>query len=169
MKRARFALGLLILVSAVAVLNCRVSATAGRTSDSKGSDIAKDVESLRATDLAWSEAAARKDLDGVVAFMTDDGETLAPNEPAAAGKAAVKAGWESLLNLPDLKIQWEPTRVEVANSSEIGYTRGTWTMSFTGPDGKPVSDHGKYLEVWKKIDGKWKCSSDMYSSDVPAK
>jgi len=30
-----------------------------------------------------------------------------------------------------------------------------------------VTDHGKYLEVWKKVDGKWKCSSDAYNSDTP--
>jgi hypothetical protein len=46
------------------------------------SDRSKAEAELRATDLAWSAAASRKDVDATVAFMADDGETLPPNEPA---------------------------------------------------------------------------------------
>ena len=164
----RWAVGLFVAISAVCLLTWTIGAphVANAADDAKGSN---DEQALRAADIAWSEAAGRKDLDAVVAFMTEDGETLAPNEPAARGKDAIRASWKTLLGLPDLIIKWEPKRVQVATSGEIGYTSGTWTLTFTGPDGKPVSDHGKYLEVWKKIDGKWKCSSDMYNSDVPVK
>jgi ketosteroid isomerase-like protein len=34
--------------------------------------------------------------------------------------------------------------------------------------GKPVTDNGKFVEVWKKqSDGKWKCVADTYNSDLP--
>jgi len=34
--------------------------------------------------------------------------------------------------------------------------------------GKPVNDHGKYVEVWEKqADGKWKCGTDIWNSDLP--
>lgn len=126
-----------------------------------------DEAALRATDLAWSAAASSKDVDATVGFMADDGETLPPNEPAARDKAAVKKGWVGLLGLRDVDIDWKPLRVEVAKSGDLGFTSGTYTLSWTGDDGKRVDDRGKYLEVWKKIDGKWKCLSDAYSSDIP--
>lgn len=126
-----------------------------------------DEAALRATDLAWSAAAGRKDLDAIVSFMADDGETLAPNEPAAKDKAAIRKSWANLIGLPDCVVGWEPLRVQVAKSGELGYTSGTYTLSFTDPKGQKVSDRGKYLEVWKKVDGKWKCLSDAYSSDIP--
>jgi ketosteroid isomerase-like protein len=124
---------------------------------------------LRAADKAWSDAAGRKDVDAVAGYMADDGETLPPNAPAAKGKEAVKKGWADILALKDLSIKWEPARVEVADSGEIGYTNGMYEMSFTDPKGTKVNDKGKYLEVWKKVDGKWKCYLDMYSSDMPLK
>jgi ketosteroid isomerase-like protein len=35
--------------------------------------------------------------------------------------------------------------------------------------GKPMTDKGKYLEVWKKqADGTWKCVVDMFNTDLPA-
>ena len=34
--------------------------------------------------------------------------------------------------------------------------------------GKPVKEHGKYVKVWQKqADGKWKCSADIWNSDLP--
>jgi ketosteroid isomerase-like protein len=35
--------------------------------------------------------------------------------------------------------------------------------------GKPVTDHGKLVEVWKKqADGKWKTVADTFNSDLPS-
>jgi ketosteroid isomerase-like protein len=165
MARRSFGVGVLIVMCAVSALSWLVTGTRS----ARGADDVNDEQSLRAADIAWSDAAGQKDLDAVVSYMAEDGETLAPNEPAARDNAAIRASWSNLLALPGLALKWEPKRVQVAKSGELGYTSGTYTLSFTGPDGKPASDHGKYLEVWKKINGKWKCSSDMYNSDVPTK
>jgi len=67
-------------------------------------DRSKAKAELRATDLAWSATASRKDIDATVACMADDGETLTPNEPAARDKAAVRTGWANLIGLPGFAI-----------------------------------------------------------------
>jgi ketosteroid isomerase-like protein len=42
-------------------------------------------------------------------------------------------------------------------------------VTLNDPTGKPVNDRGKFLEVWKKqADGKWKCTMDIWNSDLPA-
>lgn len=41
-------------------------------------DRSEEEKALRALDIAWSEAANRKDVDAVVSYMADDGETLPP-------------------------------------------------------------------------------------------
>ena len=63
-------------------------------------DRAAEEAALKALDKAWAEAANRKDLDATVAFMADDGETLAPNEPVARTKEAIRASWNGLMQLP---------------------------------------------------------------------
>jgi hypothetical protein len=72
--------------------------------------------------------------------------------------------WKGFLDsLTD--ISWKTTRVEMAKSGDMGYLIGTYEM--TMKDGS--KDKGKYCEVWKKqADGKWKVSTDMFSSDLPA-
>jgi ketosteroid isomerase-like protein len=40
-------------------------------------------------------------------------------------------------------------------------------MTFNGPDGKPVPDHGKYVTVWQKQGDAWKVIVDCFNSDEP--
>ena len=59
--------------------------------------------------------------------------------------------------------------VEVARSGDLAYVTGTYELSETDAKGKPMTDKGKYLEVWKKqVDGNWKCVIDMFNSDLPS-
>lgn len=130
---------------------------------------AEEEAKLRAADIAWSEAAGKKDAEAVAGFMTDDGSTLPPNQPILTGKDAVSKGWQDMLSLTDSEVKWVPTQVQVSESGDMGFTTGTYTLTFTDPAGAKVNDKGKYLEMWKKVDGEWKCYLDMYSSDMPAK
>lgn len=158
---------LCVPVIASTTVACRHTET--RSERSATVDRSAEEAALRAADLAWSEVAGRKDLDAIVSYMAADGETLGPNEPAARTPAAIRASWSNLIGLPNVALRWQPLRVQVAESGEIGFTSGTYTLSFTGADGKPVNDKGKYLEVWKKVGGQWKCLMDSYSSDLPLK
>ena len=128
---------------------------------------ADEEKALRETDMSWADAASKKNLESVTSFYTVDATQLPPNAPVVVGPDALKKGWTDIFAMKDLALKWQPTMVQVADSGEIGYTSGTFTMEFTDPNGVKVSDKGKYLEVWKKVDGKWKCHYDMFSSDLP--
>ena len=164
MRMTPLTLGLCLMTGATLACGQAGTGTAGGKATVNRSE---EEAALRALDLAWSDTANRKDIDGTVSYMADDGETLAPNEPAARDKAAIRASWANLLDLPNLTVHWKPLRVQVAESGELGYMSGSYTVTYTDAKGQTVTDRGKYLEVWKKVDGKWKCSTDAYNSDIP--
>jgi ketosteroid isomerase-like protein len=59
--------------------------------------------------------------------------------------------------------------VEVANSGDLACLSGTYDVTMNDSNGKPINDHGKYVEVWEKQpDEKWKCGTDIWNSDLPA-
>ncbi len=59
--------------------------------------------------------------------------------------------------------------MEVANSGDLAYVSGTFEETATDASGRPVKDHGKYVEVFKKqADGTWKVVADIWNSDLPA-
>ncbi|MFN6962261.1 MAG: YybH family protein [Pyrinomonadaceae bacterium] len=131
-------------------------------------DRAAEEKAIREADIAWSNATGKKDVEAAMAFIADDAVMLPPNAPMLSGKEAVKKEWNNMMALNDLSIKWEPTKVQVAESGDIGYTIGTYEMSFTDPKAGKVNDKGKYVEIWKKVNGKWVCQYDMYNSDIPA-
>ena len=129
----------------------------------------KAEQSLRDTDAAWSKAAASKDLDKTLSYYSDDATVLPPNTSAATTKEAIRKIWQDMLASPSFVISWKATKVEVAKSGDLGFVSGTYELTMHDASGKPVNDHGKYVEVWeKKSDGKWKCGTDTWNSDLPA-
>jgi ketosteroid isomerase-like protein len=146
-----------------------LSMTSCNSSQQSPSDTrAADEAAVRKADADWVKAAQTKKVDDWVAFYTDDAAVLPPNDKTATGKDNISKIITGLLGLPNLSVSWTPTKVEVAKASDLAYLYGTYQLSFTGPDGKPVDDHGKTLEIWKKqADGNWKCIVDTWSTDLP--
>jgi uncharacterized protein (TIGR02246 family) len=128
---------------------------------------AADETAIRELDAQWSKAAMARDLDGTVSYYSDDASLLAPNAPIASDKQAIRAAWASLL-VPGASVSWQANKVEVARSSDLAYIVGVYQLTLNDSEDKPVMDHGKFVEVWKKqADGKWKVVADIFNSDLP--
>jgi ketosteroid isomerase-like protein len=123
---------------------------------------------IRDLESQWSAAAGAKDLDKTVSFYADDATVLPANAPIATTKQAIRALWKGLFDSPGLAISWKTAKVEVAKSGEMAYATGTYELTMNDATGKPMTDHGKYVTVWEKIGGSWKCGADIWNSDLPA-
>jgi ketosteroid isomerase-like protein len=128
----------------------------------------KIEQTLRDLDAQWSAAAGAKDLDKTVSFYSDDAIVMPPNASAARTKEAIRKLWQDLIANPGFVISWKATKIEVAKSGDLACLSGTYEFAMNDASGKPVNDHGKYVEVWEKqADGKWKCGTDIWNSDLP--
>jgi ketosteroid isomerase-like protein len=128
---------------------------------------AADEAAVRQTDENWSKAAQSKKVDDWVAFYSKNAVLLPPNDKKVDGQEGIRKYIAELLAAPGLAINWQPATVQVARSGDLAYTQGSYTLT-VDVHGKPLTDHGKTLEIWKKQgDGSWKCVVDMWSSDLP--
>ena len=127
------------------------------------------VAAIRAADQGWSRVFAAKDLDKAVAACSDSAAVLAPNAPRATGREAIRKLFEGFMALPDVQLSWEPSDVQVAKSGDLGFSTGSYRMSFKDASGKTIEDRGKYVTVWEKEkDGEWLALVDSFNSDLPA-
>jgi uncharacterized protein (TIGR02246 family) len=127
-----------------------------------------DEQAIRNLDAKWEKTAEARDLDGALSYYSDDAVVMPGNAPIVQGKEAIRTLWKSLLS-PDISLSWQATKVDVARSGELAYLIGTYTLTAKDAQGKPATDHGKLLEIFKKKgDGPWKVAVDMYNSDLPA-
>jgi ketosteroid isomerase-like protein len=143
-------------------------ATAGLGQQPSTPDRHKAESELKTLDEEWSATAARNDLNGTVAFYADNAVLLPPNAPIATNKKSIRESWAGLLG-PHTSVSWKWSKVEVAQSGELGYIYGTYKLAIAASiQSVAVNDTGKFLEVWKKQpNGKWKCIVDTYNSDLP--
>ncbi len=164
MPRIQLTLFVLLLALATACQTQTQSQTPA-TPDTRATDEA----TLRRLDAEWSKAAGAKDVDKTISYYSDDATVLPPNSVVLTDKELIRGMWKAMLTAPGFAGGWKATKVDVARSGDLAYVIGNYEMTENDPDGKPKTDKGKFLEVWKKqADGNWKCVADMFSTDLPA-
>ncbi len=128
-----------------------------------------DAAAIREADLAWSQANEVEGLERAMSFYLDDAIMLPPKRPMAIGKNAIREASEAMgLGSANFSVQWQPTKIEVARSGDIGYAIGNWEGTRINSAGNHVPVKGKYVEIWKKqADGSWMVAADMFSPDSP--
>ncbi len=84
-------------------------------------------------------------------------------EPMQSGQL-----YDSYFKSGQLKeFQGTTSHIEVAASGDLGYEVGINRLVLAGPQGD-LLDVGKYLTIWKKIDGEWYVSAISFTSDADA-
>jgi uncharacterized protein (TIGR02246 family) len=152
---------LFLFVSLVLLAGCQTQQAVADTR-------AADEATLRNLDAEWSRAAGAKDVDKTVSYYSADALVMPSNSPVLTGKEPIRAMWQGMFAAPGYGGGWKATKVEVARSGDLAYVTGNYEISETDASGKPMTDKGKYLEVWKKqADDSWKCVADMFNTDLP--
>jgi uncharacterized protein (TIGR02246 family) len=128
-------------------------------------DLAAIETSIRSMDKDWSTAAGMKDLDKATQYYADDAQLFGVGAPPAAGKDAIRKVWANLLTSPDYEVlTFAPTAVHVAAAGDMAYETGSYELVMKDKKGKPASQKGVFVVVWKKqVDGSWKVEVDSAS------
>lgn len=158
MKRS--ALLLAALPAAFVLAGCSQTTTDNRQAD---------AQSLKDYEAKWNQEYTKRDADLAVSHYTDDAVLMGPGMPASSGKDAIRKTLTGMLADPALSLQFQTERAEVARSGDVGYTRGTYTMTMTDPNTKQlIHDHGSYVTTYRKqADGSWKAVADIATSEAP--
>jgi ketosteroid isomerase-like protein len=139
-----------------------IMATACAAESPHSIDLTAEVAAVNETSLKWLEFAAAKDAAGVASLFTSDGVLFSENEEPVVGPAAIEAlVAQRFEENPDQVPAFGSDRIEVAASGDLAVEFGTW-----GPEG-PDGDYGKYITVYRKVDGVWKVAGDMSLSTRP--
>jgi uncharacterized protein (TIGR02246 family) len=119
-----------------------------------------DEKTIRDADALWTHATETKDLDQAVSFYADDASVLPFNAPIVTGKVNIRQVFSQLMSMPGFSLHFAPSSIEVAHSGDMAYEIGTFELTVNDAQGKPVKTPGKYVVVWKQMDGKWKAAAD---------
>ena len=129
---------------------------------------AEDERAIRAADADLFKAVQAKNLVGVMSFYAGDASLFPVAEPIAVGRRAIRENWAHVLGIPGFNAHWQITKVEVSRSGDLAYAQGSYQTAMEENEGKPVTEVGKWVTVFKKDqDGTWKAVADITNTDSP--
>lgn len=156
--RARNALAALVLVAAACKPQPETADQANARMSAEGDSAKAQLETMAAT---YARQLMAGHTDSLAMFYADNAVMMPPNMPTATGKENIRRA------LAGMFAQGAPTNVglrveSVSANGPIAVERGRYSMVMG-----PVSDSGKYLIHWHRINGEWKMVEEMWNSDLP--
>ncbi len=94
--------------------------------------------------------------------FTKDAKVFAPNTDVVIGKKAISKLNEEWLSY-GIKEFVEETTALYGNEDFI-IDEGTYFLRYGDEN---IIDKGKYINIWKKENGKWKLSSNIWNTNLP--
>jgi uncharacterized protein (TIGR02246 family) len=123
--------------------------------------MAADEADMSAMAATWEKEYNAGNLEAVAALYAADGCRMPPYQETAKGAQGILAALKSSKEQGIAKIKIGVTTAETMG--DMGYAIGTYEI--TGADGKHV-DHGKWMNVSKKVSGTWKIHCDIWNSNM---
>jgi uncharacterized protein (TIGR02246 family) len=120
-------------------------------------------DAIAAGEKDFMATFSRGDAAGLAAFYTENGQVLPPNSDFVTGRQAIQAFWQGAMDMGIKAVKLEIIEVEGHGDTAIGV--GKYTLS--GEAGQ-VLDRGKYIVIFKQVDGQWMLHRDMFNSSMPA-
>lgn len=110
----------------------------------------------------FAAAARSGDVDQLMKFYSDSAVILAPNAPAVAGRDAVRQFWTGFLAASNVDVKLMTD--DVTQSCDLAAERGRYELTMTPkPGGAAVHESGKYVVVWRKLNGQWRAVEDIFN------
>jgi len=132
-------------------------------------DAAAVRRAIEQANANFSAAVKQGDSTGIVANYADDAVMMMGGMPALRGRTEIGGKVvEMFKSAKGGDVKLITSQVDVAGDYAI--ETGAYEMTGTSPGGKPVTEKGKYVTVWKKqSDGSWKIYRDIANTDAPPK
>lgn len=153
----------------VTAMSCQEQATeqsgAAEEEVAPGADVAATLDEKN---TAFEQAMLAGNVDGLIVDYAPDAVVQPPMMPASSGTESIRALYA------DMVAESAPSgfdivsdNVTVAESGELAYETGHYTVAGQTPDGETWEDQGKYMTVWKKsAEGQWQTVALSWSPNA---
>ena len=126
---------------------------------------AEHTRSLHEAKQAWNQAITAGDIPRIFSFWTDDVVIYPAGAPAVRGIEGVRAFVRHNREVLGLRPRVTVEEMRASASGDMGWARGTY--EWVDAEGR-AHDPGRYVELWRKEDGEWKCFLEIHSASAGA-
>ena len=119
-------------------------------------------EAISSANEEFVAAFTAGDAAGLAAFYTPDGQLLPTGSDFITGTDGIQAFWAGAFEMGIASISLET--LEAEGMGDTAFEVGRYSLH--GADGQAL-DSGKYVVIWKQVDGQWKLHRDIWNSNNP--
>jgi ketosteroid isomerase-like protein len=135
-------------------------------------DTAVEADIIRDLEDQWTEAIKTADVDKIIGIYATDAVSMPDDEPIATGLQNIRNRIESQFADTTVTVLFDTYSgtvdvIDVSVSGDLAYSRGHDEISVKTKDGL-VIENGKWIDIYKKIDGQWKAVVSIGNSDKPS-
>ena len=126
---------------------------------------AEDMQAIKAASEQLINANNRGDAAAVAALHTEEAKRLPPNSPMIVGREDIQASIQAShdAGLGDLQL----TVIDLHVNGDMAHEVGKYTYTIQPEEGEAISDNGKYVTIWKRVNGSWKIDVLIFNSSIP--
>ena len=130
-------------------------------------DAAAVRQAIEQANASFAQAVKQSDTVAMVANYADDAVMMMEGTPAWHGRSEIaKQIIAAFKPMKGADVKLTTSQVDIGGDYAI--ETGTYETTVSAPGGKPMTEKGKYVTVWKKqADGSWKIYRDVGNSDAP--
>jgi ketosteroid isomerase-like protein len=150
---ATLACGIIVCVSALS--GCKHPNDSERPASS---------EELSQMNRDFAKALLAKDAAAASMLYAEDASLLPPNEPIVTGRTNIQQYWQGAIDAGIVEVS--VTTIATGSDGDLGYEIGRYQMTIRQPDGKALTENGKYAELLKRgKEGSWKSIYGVWNAD----
>ncbi|MGA2408129.1 MAG: SgcJ/EcaC family oxidoreductase [Bacteroidales bacterium] len=130
-------------------------------------NVKAEEDAIRKLEADWTVLNQKRDIAKVMEMYAPDAMIMTPGQNVTTGLETIRKQFESMF--ADTSILWDTfswtsEKVEVSASGDLAYIKGSNTMKVKTLNGI-IEEADKGVDVWRKIDGKWKAVLTIWNSN----
>jgi ketosteroid isomerase-like protein len=108
-----------------------------------------------------------KDEEGVAALYGNDAMVVLPNRPPLAGREGIREWLHRLMQNREIAFRHENLRTETSSDGRLGHTVSRYEVTIIRPDGSKHEETGHWVQVWKRVNQRWRLAVEIACVDSP--
>lgn len=150
-----------LALAALLAFGCGREPDAARRGDAPAFDIEAARSIIAQHNKQFTDAHVSGDVAAIDAMFLPDARSYPPGAPAAIGIEAIHALTVDFLKAGITEFREETTAI-YGNAEQV-VDEGTYVLTY----GAGVTERGKYINVWKQVNGSWRIQANIWNADPP--
>jgi ketosteroid isomerase-like protein len=127
-----------------------------------------DKDAARAEILGNYSAFVRgmmtKNVDSLMPYYDESVVSMSEGAKAVKGRSDVRAAYNEAVKANPQGLTFQSGGVNFSDDGTMAWDYGTFSSTANDAKGKPVKSTGNFLNVWKKVDGRWRIVAEISNS-----